>query len=231
MRSSSAFAHYVSLTSRLPHLDLSTALPDDAHKIAFFVNLYNAATQHAVTSCGPPPANALLRLWFGVRVGYAVGGYALSLHDMENGILRNNRSVSILPPPFSKNDPRRVLCVRKPDPRIHFVLNCAASSCPPVLYLTPSKLEHVLAMAARGFLADVNNFDVVDRCVYLSQIFKWYLQDFSADGSERGMLYFIVANGDLKQPSIRRLEEMLRRITGEIPIFWRRYDWSLNGVS
>ncbi|PXF41218.1 hypothetical protein BWQ96_09073 [Gracilariopsis chorda] len=231
LKSSPQFAEYVAQTARLPHLDLQAALTSDAAKIAFFVNLYNALTQHAVVVCNPPPSNSFARLLFGISVGYRVGPFKLSLNDIENGILRANRSVSILPKPFGSKDRRLSLAVQNVDARIHFVLNCAATSCPPVLFLTADNLENALTTATRGFLANHDNFSVKAHTVSLSMIFRWYHSDFSVDGSDAGVLRYVVQHGDPKHDSVVQLKKLLDNSALHIAISWLPYDWSLNSSS
>lgn len=230
MTSSEQFTSYVEETSRLPYLDLAAALPDDAHKIAFFVNLYNALTQHAVAALGPPPNGGILRLFHGMMVGYLVGPHKLTLNDMENGILRANQSISVMPKPFSKKDPRIPLCVDRVDPRIHFVLNCAANSCPPVLFLTPDNLERSLQIAALGFLASEDNFTMSGSIASLSMIFNWYRSDFSKDGTEKGILEYILANADPDQDNVKQLRQQMEASPEQVSIQWKMYDWALNST-
>lgn len=229
MRSSESFSAYVSLTEQLSKLNLHGTLRTDADKIAFYVNLYNALTQHAVTVLGPPPGNSTFRVLFAMGVGYEVGGYRLSLNDIENGILRKNRGVSVLRPPFGEGDDRKRLCVKNVDERVHFVLNCAATSCPPVLYLAPEDVEQVLTTATKGFLQDETNFRMKKKqmSVGVSKIFKWYMQDFG--GTEHKVLEWIARNGDGERDEIKLLKEMLES-NGSITIEWLPYDWSLNSV-
>lgn len=231
MKASSEFAAYVKETARLPQLNVTTALQDDSQKIAFFVNLYNALTQHAVAAMGPPPRASLFRLFFGISVGYQVGPHRLSLNDIENGILRGNKGISILPRPFGRKDVRKDLCVQKVDPRIHFVLNCAANSCPPVLFLTTENLEDSLTLATKGFLSDDDNFRMEEGSVLLSRIFDWYRRDFAADGSERELLQFVAASGDEAQEKVQQLGEVLKTKSEQLSITWLSYDWSLNSSS
>lgn len=230
MKRSVAFASYVAAAARLPELDVLTALPTDSHKRVFFVNLYNAATQHAIVARGPPPSSSLGRLLWTLRTTYTVGQYTLSLHDMENGILRQNKSINLIPPPFGLFDARRKLCVDTLDPRIHFVLNCAANSCPPVLFLTVENISDVLADATVGFLKNDTNFRVNNGIVYLSQIFKWYKDDFSRDGTDEALLSFVCEQGDAEQDAITQLKRLLDRSSRNIQIEWLPYDWSLNTI-
>lgn len=230
MKASPEFGAYVAQAGRLSQLDVSQAFPNDATKIAFFVNLYNALTLHGIIQLGAPQSSSIFRLMFSMGVGYSVGQYRLSLNDIENGILRGNRGVSIVPRPFGKNDPKKALCVGKMDPRIHFVLNCGANSCPPVLFLTADNLERSLSIATMGFLKDPGNFSVDGNRVELSQIFNWYKEDFSSNNDDRGVLEWVAANGDAEQREVKEVARILRENAGEMAISWKMYDWKLNSV-
>jgi hypothetical protein len=68
------------------------------------------------------------------------------------------------------------------DPRIHFAINCASISCPPLkdrAYL-PDILDNQLDESSKLFINDKNNFRINDEegAVYLSSIFDWYEDDF-----------------------------------------------------
>lgn len=230
MKESPEFAAYVSQTRLLNTLDIWSAFPDDAHKISFFVNLYNALTQHAVVVLGPPPSASLMRLFYCMMTGYTVGPFRFSLNDIENGILRANKSIAVLPRPFGRSDPRRRLCVDRVDPRIHFVLNCAANSCPPVLFLTAENLESSLKMAVQGFLKNQGNLEMADGQVCLSKIFDWYRGDFASDGTDKGLLEFVAAHGDPEQVEIMEVKRVLAQRPEKIPLVWKTYDWSLNST-
>lgn len=231
MRESEAFRAYVAQTARLGSVDVARVLTTDAEKTAFFVNLYNAATVHAVVALGPPPRNSLRRLRYNATVGYRVGRDTFSLAEMENGVLRGNRAFYTFPAPFRAHDARRAACVAAPDARVHFALNCAAASCPPVLCLTPGNLAAALAGAAQSFLASADNFaaDGAARAVALSSIFKWYRADFAPDGSDDALLAFVARNAPPDAPAARALAAM-RQDAAPIRVRWLPYDWALNSV-
>ena len=46
-------------------------------------------------------------------------------------------------PEFSDSDPRHKMALTSLDPRIHFALNCGASSCPPIRIYTEDRLLKV----------------------------------------------------------------------------------------
>lgn len=234
MAKSAEFQHYQIAAAQLPSLDIAKELVTDAQKIAFYVNLYNAMTQHAIIARGTPPSFSAARLLWGMRMSYIVANYRLSIHEVENGILRQNRRISVIPPPFGGSDPRRALCVQRIDPRIHFVLNCAATSCPPILFLTVENLETSLEMATKGFLANEENFRVDDDGhIYLSLIFKWYKADFGSDDSESNILSFVAQNGPKTNEHVTKLAQILADTedTDQLPsIEWLAYNWSLNAA-
>lgn len=233
MAESEEFREYKAAAARLPSLDINKQLSSDEQKIAFYVNLYNAMTQHAIVSRGAPPSFSAARLLWGMSMTYEVGDYQLSIHEIENGILRQNRRISVVPPPFGWFDSRKSLCVKRVDPRIHFVLNCAATSCPPVLFLTVENLESTLQMATQAFLSNKENFRMDDDgCVYLSMIFKWYKADFAPSGSNRVILSFVAQNAPARNEFTSRLAQILSEsdTSQEPPIEWLPYDWSLNAV-
>jgi Protein of unknown function, DUF547 len=161
LTASQAFAAYKDAVAKLADFDAAALLPSDEARVAFFVNLYNALTIHAFAELGPPADNSLARLVFNAQACYNVGGHTLSLSDIENGVLRRNRGVSMWPRPFGRADDRRLaLMVARVDPRIHFVLNCGAQSCPPIRFLTADKLADQLTLATRAFLRQPSNFSI-----------------------------------------------------------------------
>jgi hypothetical protein len=104
------------------------------------------------------------------------------------------------------------------EPRIHFAVNCASVSCPP-LYSEPftaEQLETQLDLLTRRFLNNNPQAVRLDQERYLlSSIFDWYEGDFKASG---GVLAFI--NRYRSQP-----------IPEKSKIGFMDYDWKLNEVN
>jgi len=81
-------------------------------KLAFFINLYNMMTIHAILVWGHPSGTVERRKLFG-DFKYVIGGFTYSLSAIQNGILRaNQRQPYTLMKPFSAKDKR--LRVRYP---------------------------------------------------------------------------------------------------------------------
>ena len=198
-------------------------LRDEASRRAFWINLYNALTLDAVIAFRVQ--RSVTEGWLGIlaffrRAAYCVGGSRVSLDDIEHGILRANRGFPYFPGEhFPRGDPRRAW-VLPLDPRLHFAINCASRSCPPIQTYSADRLDQQLDLASRAFVeAGVQTFPEENQVV-LSKIFDWYQADF---GGWAGVLDFV----------LRRLPADGRRVflqsaCKEVRVRYARYDWRLN---
>jgi Protein of unknown function, DUF547 len=185
LAASSAFGAAVAAARALGGARLE-ALTERTARLAFWINVYNALVLHGVVALGV--RQSVRRSWnFFGRARYAVGGFVLSLDDIEHGVLRGNRRRK-LPPlrPFGRGDGRLALMVTPPDPRYHFAVSCGAASCPPIGVYRAASIDAQLDLAARGFV----NQEVVlaGERLSCSRIFKWYRDDFEETGGLRAFL-------------------------------------------
>lgn len=103
------------------------------------------------------------------------------------------------------------------DPMLHFGLNCASCSCPPLLQaFYPETIDEELLKLGRRFLQKTTYYDVRTDTVHVSRLFEWYAQDFAPDGNLRESLARMV-EGELGQ----HLRE-----AGNLS--YLPYDWKLN---
>jgi hypothetical protein len=131
---------------------LAADLGSDAERIATWVNLYNAAAQRLLDR---DAAAYRRRGRFFRERAIVVAGTALSLDAIEHGLLRRSRwklGLGWMGNPAPGRFERRFR-VGRMDPRIHFALNCAAASCPPISAYLPDRLDAQLDLAARSYLA------------------------------------------------------------------------------
>ena len=100
---------------------------------------------------------ALFFSFFGLTF-FKMDGGKTNLYDLENSIVR---------PRFK-------------EPRVHFALNCASIGCPqlPPKAFLPETLEAQLAAETEKFLHEPRNVNLQGDKVVLSEIFKWYEEDF-----------------------------------------------------
>lgn len=225
LRDSEAYSRYrTSCAPLLCDLDLAT-LTTREEQLAFWINLYNALVIDAVIAFGVRQSVTEGRwglLRFFRRAAYIVGGHRFSLDDIEHGILRGNRGHMLVPgPQFAPSDPHRRWVVRPPDPRVHFALNCASRSCPPIGVYGAEQIDTQLDLAAQNFIANDVAVDEERSEVQLSSIFRWYAGDFEGRG---GVIDCLVRH----LPADEARRQWIAAHKGEARLRYRAYDWSLN---
>ncbi len=221
MRKSGVYKEYVELSYALKRMDLNE-LENREKQLAFWINLYNVIVIHGVIALGIRDSVKEVRNFFR-RIQYQIGDTFFTPDDIEHGILRENRR-----PPrslfrlFPDKDKRLQFAITTMDPRIHFALVCASSSCPPIEAYTPENIENELTLAAETFLnAGGVKIDRRRNRVSLSRIFKWYGADFGRTLADR--LKFIA-------PYLYNQEEreFLEANHQNTKIGYQDYDWRLN---
>ena len=140
---------------------------------AFWLNLYNALTLHALHASGIRKT-VLERAGFFSSLAYRVSGLDFSLNDIEHGVLRGNRAALLSRAPFASDDPRAEL-VLPLEARIHFALNCGALSCPPIRSYDETRLDEQLELAAQSYLQGAR---LEGRTVWLPRLLDYYRSDF-----------------------------------------------------
>jgi hypothetical protein len=185
---------------------LAASLTDDAARIATWLNLYNAAAQRLVEA---KPEAFARRVRFFRQPAIVVAGRTLSLDAIEHGLLRRSRwkaGLGWLGNPLPGRFERRFR-VDVVDPRVHFALNCAAASCPPIAVYDPDRLDAQLDLATRSYLAEAVRRE--GPRLLVPRLFLWFMGDF---GGPRGVRRFLEQHG---------VE------TGRAHLRFARYDWSL----
>jgi len=225
LRQSDAYRRYRDeCTARLRTLDLHSLVARQ-QRLAFWINLYNALVIDAVIAFGIQHSVSEVRggiLAFFRRAAYNVGGMRFSCDDIEHGILRANRGHPAFPgPQFGPGDARRAHALEALDPRLHFALNCASRSCPPIGAYDAEHIDRQLDAAARAFINGGGCvIDPASRMLRLSRIFQWYAGDF---GGRRGVVDFVLRY--LEQSEQRAWLEEHR---GRVKVRYQAYDWGLN---
>jgi hypothetical protein len=170
-------------------------------RLAYWINAYNALAIKGIID-GKSPSSLFGRYRYFKSTTYTVGGLEINLYDLERDIL-----------------------IPLGEPRIHFAIVCASTSCPKLLSeaYTPEKLEKQLEVNTRQFINDPtrNRFDRKKKIAYLSKIFDWFEEDFEKhSGSVQRYLASYVDDPELAK-ELRNDGYEVEHLT---------YDWSLNGV-
>jgi hypothetical protein len=222
IRASKFYTSFRKQTGGLHSFDPGT-LSSNGEKLAFWINLYNILILDAVISLDfhKSVAEHLGGLGFFRKAAYTISGLRMSADDIEHGILRNNRGHPFLPfYQFHPGDPRMQWIIKPFDPRIHFALNCASASCPPIHSYQADKIDSQLDMAAKSFIGADLEIDQHKGVIFLSSIYKWFSGDF---GGREKTLDFILKYyaGEHKDWMISKRRRL--RFT------FKPYDWGLNG--
>ncbi len=118
------------------------------------------------------------------------------------------------------------------DPRVHVAVNCAAVGCPMLGHraFTPERLDAQLDELFLRFMSDRsrNRYNAQAKAVELSRIFDWYGKDFEKDHKGFSSVNDVVAKYADQLSDAPADRAQLR--TGQTPIRFLEYDWSLNDV-
>lgn len=158
-------------------------------KMAYWINLYNASTVALILKNYPLKSiTDLGKPWDQAFI--KVGSKTYTLNQVEHEILR---------PQFQ-------------DARIHFAVNCAAISCPALLNeaYSADKLNQQLDTQTRKFINNNKHNSVSSSEV--SELFKWYKEDFTKKGSVIDFLNQYAATPYKKGKTLG----------------YKTYDWGLN---
>jgi hypothetical protein len=138
---------------------------DAATYQAFWINIYNLSVIYGIVNTYPVKSPLDIEGFFD-KIKHPVGGKKITLNDIEHKLLRGQFN----------------------DARFHFVLVCAGLGCPPIIaeaYM-PNTLDAQLDTQTRIALNNDNFIKVNTRKkrVQLSEIMKWYKEDFTQNGTE-----------------------------------------------
>ena len=175
-------------------------------RLAFWINAYNAVTIDKVIRWKPKKSvreTGIRGLWISTKFftsrEHTVAGKPVSQDDIEHEILRKQFK----------------------DPRIHFAIVCASSSCPKLARYAFSEehLQHQLEEETRNFVNSDRGLrmDYAKNTLYLSKLFDWFAGDF--EGQSGSVLAFI-------RPYLN--EEATAFLARKPKIAYLRYDWALN---
>jgi hypothetical protein len=161
---------------------------------AYWINIYNLLVMETVVK-NYPIASPIEVTGFFDKKKHEVQGGSYTLNEIENTILRKNFA----------------------EPRFHFVLVCGALGCPPIVNFAyrPEFLEKQLETQTKLAInnPDFIRVDDINKKVRISEIFKWYPEDFKKHSGN--IISYINSYRAEKIPS-------------DYSVTYYNYDWSLN---
>ncbi len=165
--------------------------------LAFYLNAYNALILHEILkdypTKGPGGGGFWGRRKFFKKRTITVAKKKTNFHSLENNVIRKKFK----------------------EPRIHFALNCASASCPP-LHTEPfvgSTLDGVLDLLTKNFInRNPKGVSIRGNTVKVSKIFDWYEDDFAPN-----IAYYVNKYRVSKLPKGAAIK-------------FQDYNWSLNAA-
>ena len=183
------------------------SITDDDDRLAFWINAYNAYTVRLILTRYPNLSSItdFNEPWKQVR--WTIGGEQYSLDQIEHEIIR----------------------VEFNEPRIHFAVNCAAASCPPLRdeAYVGDRLDAQLEEQTISFLNSPEGVVAESRgdrlTLRFSKLFDWYGEDFTQGGQSRI---------DYVRPYLQgRRQQLVERFNGRTDIAYLNYSWALNDAN
>ena len=176
-------------------------------QLAYWINVYNVNSVSTIVESYPVDSirdistDPIRRLNVFSKERAPFGGALLSLDDIENSKIREGFH----------------------DPRIHFAINCAAKSCPPIRpeAYVGEKVDAQLDDQVRRFLANVRYGKKGDTLVmHVTKIVDWFSKDFETWGG--GQVAF------LRRFVAPDKQKLIDAAHGEVDFDYDDYDWALN---
>lgn len=161
-----------------------TAIWNKEERLAYYINLYNAATVKLIVDNYPVKSiKDIPKRW--KREWISVGSKVTSLNDIEHKVLR-----------------------KMDEPRIHFAINCASYSCPKLLNVafTPQSMERLLSKTTVDFINDKKRNRFENGTAQLSKIFQWFKGDFTKKTSLLEYINTYLENPTPKDSKIEYLD-------------------------
>ncbi|MDC8002976.1 DUF547 domain-containing protein [Aureisphaera galaxeae] len=152
-----ALREYIaSLGAQMPTEDWS-----QEDRLAYWMNAYNAMTVDLILRNLPLESIKDIDKPWNQRL-WKLGSKWYNLDEIEHQILR-----------------------KMDEPRIHFGINCASFSCPPLLNeaFTAKEVDGQLDTLAKQFVNDPQRNTITAERIRISKIFSWFAKDFKKDGS------------------------------------------------
>ena len=187
--------------------------PARQHELAYWINAYNAFVLRGVID--EYPVATVMEIGeesgFFSKLYFQAGGDSLTLDELEHGIIR----------PLYR------------EPRIHFAVNCAAASCPPLenRAFRGEDLDLRLEAALQRFAGAPLHVrvDAENRLLHLSKILLWFGPDFvewfPRDREDPPADPTLI---DYLMPYLNPEQAAYLRQNPDVAISFNEYDWTLN---
>lgn len=181
-------------------------------RFAFWINTYNAFCIQKVVDNYPLKSIRKLDGAFGITSVFEKPFIPLQAHHPDG----KNEELAL-------NDiEHKILRANFKDARLHAAINCASKSCPPLRNeaFVAERLDAQLEEQMKAFVNDPtrNTIDPARKELAVSEIFKWFEEDFERDAKS------------VKEYLVRFAPATTHEFLRGAKLRHRDYDWDLNDV-
>lgn len=165
----------------------------DNQEMAYWINLYNAFTIYNILLEYP----------------------TTSILNIDNGAIWTTRTVAIGDTSYTLDEiEKNNLLARFGEEKVHFAVNCAAVSCPPLLNKAweEDNIQQYYEQQTKAFINDTTYNQLSANNIVVSKIFDWYASDF---GGANNLVTYIQAYSNIA-------------IDSNATVSYSNYDWALN---
>jgi len=177
-----------------------------AERLAYWINTYNAVTLKLMA--GAWPVESIMK----INAGKPWDLPLFTPHGASAPVTLNHIEHEIIRKQFD-------------EPRIHFVLVCAAISCPPLMSepYEATELDAQLDRQTRAFVRDSrhNRYDRAAHTLLLSPLFDWYAGDFGGAAAVPGYVRPYLPDAD---------QRALIQHKHPPSMVFTEYDWTPNAI-
>ncbi|TAF63784.1 MAG: DUF547 domain-containing protein [Cytophagales bacterium] len=201
-----------SFKHHLEHLSIETLrkeLTDENKKAVFWLNVYNAFVQVMLKE---QPSLYRDVEKFHTQKSIHIAGQILSLRDIELGIIRRSRKGASR---FMIHKFEKEMRLEKTNPLVHFALNSAALSSPPIVVYKIDELEEQLEQNTALYLKSECVFNTEKNTVTVPEILKWYRKDF---GYKKGIIELLQR---------KEIISIAQGSAAKLKIRYKKFDWAI----
>ena len=199
-------------------------MASDSERLAFWINAYNALTIQLVLD--NQPIESITDIAGGLA-GVAVPG----IDSPWDIVVATIEGAELTLQQIEDEKVRKL-----GDQRVHFAINCASLSCPPLQTesFRAERLEEQLAQAEWAFITNKRFNYLENSTLHISKIFDWYQDEFTqTTGSLQGYLAPFLTGVFFKGYSTRNRISTPRELLPPVEslrVEFLPYDWGLNGI-
>ena len=187
---------YIKILSSVSKEDFN--LWSQTQQLSFLINAYNANTLWMIIKNYPIKSPKDIKLAGGSLWDIKfikILDQKITLNDLENNLIR-------------KNYPK--------EHQIHFLVNCAAKSCPAIqpVAISEKNIKEIMLKTETNFISNTSVYSKEKNTLQVAKIFEWYQEDFTKKIDNKNLVSYF--------------KKFFPQLNDQTKITFLEYNWSLN---